>query len=121
MKYIKQFEYNEYTEWHNIEIGDYVLVNMKSSRNIMPEEYMYFLNNNIGRLLKEDADNWNDYLIGYEIAPPDRSSIYFLKKDYTRKYKKIYYTRWINSDSVIDFSKSKEELQLKLDAKKYNI
>jgi hypothetical protein len=120
MKYIKQFEYNEYTEAHNIEIGDYVLVNMKSSRNITPE-YMYFLNNNVGRFLKEDADNWNDYLIGYEIAPPDSAIWHFFKKDYTIKYKKIYYARWINSDSVIDFSKSKEELQLKLDTKKYNI
>jgi hypothetical protein len=116
----KYNEYNEYTEAHNIEIGDYVLVNMESSGNIM-SEYMYFLNNNVGRFLKEDANTWNYYLIGYENVPPYSAMWHFFKIDYTRKYKKIYYTRWINSDSVIDFSKSKEKLQLKLDAKKYNL
>ena len=118
MKYLKKFENVE--EESDIEIGDYVLVNIESVRNTTPE-YFTFMNNNVGIFLKEEVNNWNDFLIGYENIPPENIRSNFLEKDYTRKYKKVYYAKCIVSSNVIEFSKSKEELQLKLNVKKYNI
>jgi hypothetical protein len=119
MKHLKYFEHIDLEE-SEITIGDYVSLKIRFRENTPYSDTYIFMNNNIGRLLKIDDNNWDDFLIGYDNVP-DNIKNNFHEKDYTRKHKKIYYTKWINSDRVEEYAKSKEELQLKIDTKKYNL
>jgi hypothetical protein len=119
MKHLKIFESIKIksSKVTDIEIGDYVIV--KVNYKLLPVECSNFINNNVGRLLNED-DSWENFLIGYENIP-ENLTIYFREKDYNRTYKKKYYTRWINSDRVILYDKSYDDVLLKYNALKYNI
>ena len=119
MKHLKYFEHID-LEDSEISVGDYVSLKFRYRENTPFANVYIFMNNNVARLLKNDDSGWDDFLIGYENVPDDIKNN-FHEKDYSRKYKKTYYTKWINSDRVQEYSKSKEELQLKIDAKKYNL
>jgi len=116
MKHLKAFE--NMVDSTDIEVGDYLLLKVKYKN--FKEGFETFMNNNICRLLKEDDGVWEDFLIGFEDVP-EEFKMYFYEKDYTRKYKKIYYIKWVNSDRVIEHGKSPEEVTMKKNMNKYNL
>ena len=101
------------------EIGDYVLCDYKNSNNILKD----FLKNNIGKIEKKI----NSYQLGiktgeiyskikYDYVPLEIQNFFtnnFISPD------DYYYT--INIKNITDVAKTKEELELKIKAKKYNI
>jgi hypothetical protein len=99
---------------NNISVGDYVLINSNDSNIYLKK----FINNNIGKVfhIMKFTENVIRLKIVYENIPSKLDSMFqssIIKND--GKY------RQYNIDDVVLHAKTKEELELKMKAKKYNI
>jgi hypothetical protein len=104
MKHLKTFE-----NINGPQIGDYVLISMKGSYN-NDNSIDFFINNNIGQIIKFDE---NMRLVKYSNVPGNIKMKNKFNKDGSI---------WIgNAFKTVAFGKTKEELELKMDMKKYNI
>ena len=105
MKHIKKFEQIN----NKPEIGDYVLC--KAPNSALNPYLIDYLNSNFGQIVDEFTTNTMgiNYYVEYENIPEE------LKPKFL-KSKRIY-----REDSIIEYAKTKEELEVKLSAKKYNL
>ena len=122
MKYLKKFENLEDTP----DVGDYVL--MKPSPNVNQRvknisEFDNFLNTNIGQLIDIEVGNQiyppkptnkthRRITVKYDSIPKSISDFF----NYTDGYYKIF-----GLGQIAEFAKTKEELEQKIQAKKYNL
>jgi hypothetical protein len=104
MKYIKQFE-----EKTKLKIGDYVLCHTNYQYVYDSDKIIDFLNSNVGRYVKYAKDYDLKYGVKYENIP------FFLDKNLVNSL------LWFDRYDIIDYSDNKEELELKLASKKYNL
>jgi len=118
MKYLKTFEE---LNIGNPKVGDYVL--MKSKNH--PNSIASFIDNSIGQLKKIDS-----------YKGINRGGVYYGNDDevttygYTVEYENIPYkikyfftesTRIFDDTQLVGFSKNKEDIEVLLNAKKYNL
>lgn len=111
MKYIKTFEQQQIRydiPKDDICEGDYVLVDDRS--NAVKD----FTNNNIGKVYKIINHHVKKFMVVYENMPP-RLAPWF------DEYSNVGQTRTYKIHEIIVWAKTKEELELKMKAKKYNI
>ena len=104
MKYIKTFE-----NINEIEIGDYVKINIFLYIPPSLKKYYHFINNNISIVNSIDDD-----LIEckYSNIPIDIKFCFIHSNNDAVR---------IHRDFIVDFAKTKQELEAKLLAKKYNL
>jgi len=107
MKYIKKFETIDY---YDIDEGDYVLIKTESSLSNVRE----FINNNIGRVAYMNY-NYNVITVGYNDVPKNVEGFF------SKIYPEYPYTRQFQFNRVKEFGKTIEELELKMQANKYNL
>lgn len=115
MKYIKKYENITNDE---ISVGDYVLVNLRGYSGISSDEFLKFINNNIGRIIKiEDPDKkFDNVSVEYKNVPEYVRHPWFRYDEDTEKiFKKVRYGR------IITNSKNKEDIERILTAKKFNL
>ena len=106
MKYIKKFENLK----DEPEVGDYTIC--ISPNFVVNEKLIDFIESNIGRITKMyDVSSLKSkkYYILYDNVPI--SLEYYFDKN----------TRIFNEDEIIEFAKTKEDLEIKLQANKYNL
>lgn len=117
MKHIKTFE--------NInipQVGDYVIMNFNANNFSLADNYLYteyieFVNNTIGKIIKIEYDRYDKYkyiVTEYENVPD--SIRYHFNKDGYNKFTDKSDVRRISA-----FSRNKEDLEIILQAKKYNL
>ena len=107
MKHIKIYENID----NDPKIGDYVICNENLSYY---DELVNFLSNNVGRIVLKNYTIVNvcfDYLVQYDYIPKELD-IYFYNSSNLRP---------INIDDIIKFSENKEDLEMYINAKKYNL
>ena len=112
MKHLKYFDNNN----EEPQVGDYVIWE-DSTRKV--EDFQNFICNTIGQIVKiyNDGDYDDDfpYVIKYENIPYEILAA-FSYDDYPEKC-----TRIMCKEEIIHFSKNKEDLEIILKAKEYNI
>jgi len=106
MRYIKEFEKKT-----NVEIsrGDYVLMNYTPSHKTLID-LSNFINNTIG-IVSKISDDF--IYVKYDAVPITLQRFF----DKTNEIN----CRMMYIEDIVDFAKSKEELELKLQANKYNL
>jgi hypothetical protein len=103
MRYIKQFEsIKHFPDIKDIKVGDYVAI--KVDRNRYNSEFCQFLDNNISEVTESALNDKNAYII-VKFNIPFKKSNFFC----------------FFIDEIDYWSSNKGELQLKLDARKYNL
>jgi len=116
MKYIKLFEEFEESDDRlkvkNIEIGDYLLINITGSTHF-GDVVKNFINNNIGQLISTHNSNIK---IGYDNVPKSIDHWFY----FDTNYNKFIMTHFTN-DEIMAFSKTKNQLEKILIVKKFNI
>jgi len=112
MKYIKIYE-----KIKKPEVGDYILANV----NFFDEKYIKFLNENIGQIVKiypqSEHENEDKAMVEYKKRPEEDIWYMFYSDALERN---IYNTSiWVKN--IVAFSKRKEDLEMILAGKKYNL
>jgi hypothetical protein len=110
MKYIKTYEDLKF----EIQVGDYVQIKTHSSILNVKE----FINNNIGIVSNINHTN-DDIVVGYYDIPKVIEK--FFNKTYYKNNSIFPFTRSFDLNRVVEFGKTKEELEMKILAKKYNL
>jgi len=105
MKHIKTFENSKNTP----EVGDYILANYDSIFDSL-KDLVDFMNNTIG--VVANITSFNPY-VKYDNVPIN------LKKYFNRNGSKGIVD--VSLDHILYFSKSKEEIEMKLNKNKFNI
>jgi len=104
------------------QIGDYVIcdievaIDIKDINYVMEQKYKNFLRNNIGKYVKNVPDARFSYCIAYDYIPNEF-------KFFIRKYDDFPNVQIIGVErsEILVFSKNKEDLEVKLNANKYNL
>jgi len=131
MKHIKEFNIFR----NKPKIGDYVickegLVNGQITKDGEDADLINFLSNNIGKIIDTNiiiADVNYDYLIKYYNIPKDiylyftGNSSFQIACGETRPIPGREDTRAFDLDDIVEFSKNKEEVELYIASKKYNL
>ena len=104
MKYIKEYEAK-----NNMKIGDYVLCHTNSKYIHNSDETVDFIHSNVGRYVKYARGYDSKYGIKYENIPN------IIEKNLDEGL------LWFDRYEIFDYCKTAEELELKLNAKKYNL
>jgi len=120
MKYLKKFEDLQEVP----KVGDYVLIITDSSN----EHFKEFINNTIGvleHIIKHKPDIWGNesedsVSIKYENVPPMIKDMFYLSPFITKDYGRQGF-REFDIKKIVAFAKTKEELEIKLSANKYNL
>jgi hypothetical protein len=114
MKYIKEFENISNDD---IKVGDYVLVDIHGYRGMGAEDFMNFINSNIGRIIEIEAPDkrFDNISIEYENVPENIRNPWFNKDNYNKIFKKVRYNR------IIANSKNIEDIERILIINKFNI
>ena len=108
MKYIKKFENNK-----DPQIGDYVIVHEHENdpkNKYKKEKLNNFLDNNIGRYIRENSHIIYTYEIQYDNI-----------EDYISYFNVETKSRLFSREEIVNFSPNKEDLEHYLTAKNYNI
>ena len=109
MKHLKLFE-----NLNQPQIGDYVKMNSDFSNELPIEkilpDFRNFIDNNIGQII---GINSNYYNVEYKIPSN--------WKYYLEIFPKGLFTKNFTKNQLINFDTTKEELELKLHIKKYNL
>lgn len=120
MKYLKTFEDLQ----NKPEVGDYVIINVSPSADNNVREY---IDNTIGVIhtIQDDrVDMWNNVITGNIIVKyinvPNEIRSWFHYEGTRKKYGRKYF-RSFDTQQIYAFSKSKEELELMLQTKNYNL
>ena len=115
MKYIKKFETN-----NKPEIGDYVILNY----NNMGMNVNNFLNNTIGEVAWiSETKTWYSIRYPKNIIPKNLDGFFGNIKNSNVKNVNdmLIYDYDININDILEYSHTKEELELKLASNKYNL
>ena len=120
MKYLKSYENKKFEFKYNI--GDYVICQETgNSYGNPPTSLVRFINNNIGRIvsLGEDPDSFGDGV--YNVTFDNIHPLFIKNKSFTIIIGDKEYSRYMRDEEIVDSAKTKEELEMKILAKKYNI
>ena len=90
--------------------GDWVICTVRNYNSISAE-LINFLNTNIGKYMENDHTNFRPYVIKYENVPQILNIGKFNGN----------MTRYVDKNEIIHFSPNKEDLQIYIDANKYNL
>ena len=109
MTYLKYYENIE----DNLEVGDYVLIKI----NILPYTQKQidtenFINNTIGKIIDIITDR-NDVVVLYENVPETIKSYFNINNGLD--------IRTFDINRIVEHGKTKEQLELKLQANKFNL
>jgi len=107
MKYLKKFE-----NLDEPQVGDYVVCSVIITTGVK-DELIKYMNNNIGKIIKKEDRTKQQYYVYYEYyenAPVDL---------FVRYISENYW--WFDKNEILYYSKNKEECEVYLDTKKYNI
>ena len=113
MKYLKKFESFNWNSLRDIKIGDYVIIDSSKLSNFMIKNnvdiYRNFLNSNIGKIINISRvlDNIR---VKYENIPD-------IIKDYFEEDNSIF----LHPSKIKYFSKTIDDLKLKIDTDKFNL
>lgn len=109
---IKTFEeFEKFEKKPKLKKGDYVICHtMYNTSSLTKDEINSFLDNNMGQYVKYDSSADFRYGVKYENVPHKLESLF--------KDEGLY---WLSKDEIFDWSKNRQELELKLITKKYNI
>jgi len=113
MKYIRIFE-------NNITVGEYVLININGNSTVGSKEFMNFINNNIGRIIKiKDINKWSEFniYVEYENVPYDIKN--YSSFIYNEENDKPYII--VRRGFIIANHKDKNKLEAIIAAKKFNL
>jgi len=122
MKYLKKFESIN----NEPKLGDYIMLKLEDVRLYVSHpstktlRYVDFINNNIGIVNNIEYDTNNNLVtirVVYENVPSELKQ-YFLTG---MKTKNNSYSRDYSPKNIVDFASTKEELEMRLSANKYNI
>lgn len=121
MKYLKSFEYNIFDP-------EYVIVNpigIRSEPTVpkVKEAFYDFINNNVGLVIsKRDSFFKNEKNIIYSVAyfnvPKTLKQFFMFDNNYYIGYN--YYIS-VKEEKIIKISKNKEDIELYITSKKYNL
>ena len=113
MKYIKEFENISNDD---IKVGDYVLVDIHGHSGIGPENFINFINNNIGKVIEifSPYKLYNNITIEYNNVPEIIRKIWFIEEN-GKIIKNIRYNK------IIANSKNIEDIERILITNKFNI
>lgn len=100
MKHLKTYEEN--TQYP--EVGDYVLIDPMCAQ----ENLESFFKTEIGKIIEYVDDDYEQYHIKFDKPLPS-----------LEKYKDNFLT--FSDEEILDFSKNKEELLIKINAQNFNI
>ena len=110
MKYLKKFEHKIISK--PVSEGDYIIAKINGNDNVAK-----FINNNIGQIvLINIGPSWLS--VTYENVPDIIIDYFTVIED---KKNTFLYNYTIHIGDVIDFAKTKEELELQLSTNKFNI
>ena len=114
MKYIKLFE--KINKNKRPKIGDYVIC---TDFTFLPNEALFFIENNVGQIINiEIADN--PYCVHFEKVPSDFKSLFPKERNkLSGKYENN--CRWFTLKEILLCFKHKEDLEIYLATKKYNL
>jgi len=104
MKYIKTYE-----DQKKLKIGDYVICHTTSKYVWNSDETINFINANVGRYIKYSRTYDLKYGVKYENMPS------FLENNLDLDL------LWFDRYEIFEYSDNKEELEIKLQTKKYNL
>ena len=115
MKYLKRFEDINIDE---PKVGDYAVFfddigQIGSDVSGDFNEYLYFINNTIGEIIKIENIDAYKYHVKFENVPTNINKYFDKTFDY-------YYLRF-HIEEILYWSKDKEELEKYIQAKKYNL
>jgi len=122
MKYIKLYE-NE-NKWNKVhgslpEIDDYVI--LQTNNIVTNSAFINFLNTNIGQIFNifPADNNKTKYIVQYEYVPPEFESKFTIRnyKDDTTEY----FAENVTRNNIAYYSQNKEDIQMYVDAAKYNL
>lgn len=103
MKYIKKFE-----DINEPEVGDYVICS--EEHDGLSKKLIDFTSNNIGQLIEIDGTQYYPFVVKYDDNVPLELEVNFLHN-----------TRGMMRAEIIHYSKNKEDLEMILNANKYNL
>lgn len=110
MKYIKTFEYDD----NKMYIDDYVLLDISNlaitSDKEQQQQFVEFINNTIGQIVESFSRN---IIVKYENIPFHLRHLF--------AYEDKIYSIYISKDNVVLYDMKKENLKLKIEARKYNL
>ena len=106
MKYLKKFE-----NLDEPQVGDYVVCSVIITTGVK-DELIKYMNNNIGKIIKKEDRTKQQYYVYYENATVDL---------FVRYTGENYWCWWFDKNEILYYSKNKEECEVYLDTKKYNI
>ncbi len=109
MKYLRLYEDYTSNKKDKLRINDYVIC--INSDSFVPDDINYFIENNIGKYVRFDNTPNIDlrYIIKYDNPP----------KSFTEYYNRDF--MYFERGEIIDYSTSKDELEIILTSKKYNL
>ena len=102
MKYVKT--YQKYMDNQRLR-DDYYVICHDNERNFLND----FFDNNIGQLIERDKHLQCGYCIEYENIPSNLMPYFFLN------------SIWLSRNDIKHFSKNKEDLELIIKSKAYNL
>lgn len=109
---IKTFEeFEKFEKKHKLKKGDYVICHTIFNTSFLSKnEINQFLDTNVGRYVKYNKAYEFKYGIKYDNVPHNLQSAFNDEGLY-----------WANKNEIFDWSNSKEELEVKISVRKYNI
>jgi len=112
MKHLKTYEKTyEIIEEDEPQVGDWVICSVLSIDAINWTELNDFLNTNIGKYAENDGTGFKPYIIRYKNVPNKLNNENFNGDMF----------RYVHRREIVRFSKNKEDLEIYIDANKYNL
>lgn len=109
MKYIKTYE--KKIELRGLRKGDYVFCQSMYDKGQFLDELKQFIDSNIGQYVEYDRSADFKYGVFYENAPKKLNMIFFNNEN----------TIWFTREEILEYSPNKENLEIKIHTKKYNL
>lgn len=111
MKHLKYFENQQIVP----KVGDYVILKTNDYNN---DEFNYFCSQNVGQIIEITSGGF-PYLIKFDSIPPYNNTSTFNSTvaNIAGKSDKLSFAK----GEIVDISSSKEELEAKIQSKKYNL
>lgn len=115
MKYLKKFENVEEPE-----IGDYVLMSIQHKKDYY-SAYIEFIENNIGEIVSKVGNiiEVRYYVDTYEEFIMLRTHFRYISYDFENN--EYYFSNIFYENNILEIGKTKEEVELKKEIKKYNL
>jgi hypothetical protein len=99
---------------------DYVIVDLSfPDTRSFPDKVKDFLENNIGQIVDIAARSYLKYKIKYENVPESLLGGFIFKRDVDKGTNNAICV--LDEDSFLSYSKNKEDIELILNSKKYNL